>query len=108
MTFRPVSIRDTPPDLNVTMELHGVRATANKLQIERMAEDYLGDAAPDIDLSYNVLVIIGPPDCMCQVFYHKIRLNCWRIVFAFFPKDKLDVSKSILNYEQLLWYVYLI
>ena len=94
MTFRPISIRDHhPPDLKVTMELHGVKLTENKLQIERMAEDSLGDAAPDLDLNYNVLVV-GPPVCMCHVFYHKIRLNCWRIVFAFFPKDKLDVSLS--------------
>ena len=93
MTFRPVSIRDTPPDLDVTMVLyHGLKSTtANKLQIERMAEDSLGDVAPDLDLNYNVLVV-GPPDCMCQVFYHKIESNCWRIVFSFFPKDKLDVS----------------
>ena len=60
------------------------------IQIERMAEDSLGNAAPDLDLNYNVLV--DPPDCMCQVFYYRIRLNCWRIVFTFFPKDQLDVS----------------
>ena len=91
MTFRPISIRDTPPDLKMTMKLHGVRPTANKLQIERMAENSLGNAAPCLDLNYNVFVI-DPPDCICQVFYYKIRVNCWRIVFAFFPKDKLDVS----------------
>ena len=33
----------------------------------------------------------SPADCMCQVFYHKTSLNCWRIVFAFFPKGQLDV-----------------
>ena len=27
-----------------------------------------------------------------QVFYYKMELNCWRIVFAFFPKDQIDVS----------------
>ena len=91
MTFRPISIRDTPPDLKMTMVLHGLRSQPNKLQIERMAEDSLGDAAPSLDLNYNILVV-GPPDCICQVFYYKMRLNRWRIVFAFFPKDKLDVS----------------
>ena len=56
MTFRPVSIRDTPPDLKVAMELHGLRSPPNNLQIERMAEDSLGDAAPNLNLNYNVFV----------------------------------------------------
>ena len=92
-----MSIRDTPPDLNVTMELHGLRLhSANRLSVERMAEYSLGDAAPDLDLNYNVLVV-GPPDCMCQVFYHRIRSNYWRIVFAFFPKNKVDVSQPVTS-----------
>ena len=74
------------------MVLHGLnRSTENKLQIERMAEESLGDAALNLNSISNVLVV-GPPDCMCQVLFYKIELNCWRIVFAFFPKDKSDVS----------------
>ena len=54
MTFRPVSIRDdTPPDLNVTMKLCGLKSKANKLQIVRMAENSLGDAAPDLNFDLS-------------------------------------------------------
>ena len=29
--------------------------------------------------------------CVCQVFYHKEGLNCWKVRFAFFSEHLLDV-----------------
>ena len=29
--------------------------------------------------------------CVCQVFYQKEALNCWRATLAFFPKEHLEV-----------------
>ena len=46
---------------------------------------------------FNVyFVVLSPPDCMCQVFYYKMRPNCWRIVFAFFRDNQLDVSQHVI------------
>ena len=35
---------------------------------------------------------------LCQVFYRKLGTDKWKIIFAFFPKEHLDVS--------LMWYKY--
>lgn len=48
MSFRAVS--DTPPDLNCTVVLDGIKIPANRIQIERMAEPLAAvDTTPDID-----------------------------------------------------------
>ena len=49
----------------------------------------------------------------CEVFYDKQNLNMWKVIFAFFPRNKLDVSyfcfffvcvKHVINsYECRKW-----
>lgn len=36
--------------------------------------------------------------CVCQVFYHKEGLNCWKIMFAFLYEHLLEVKVSNNNY----------
>ena len=33
--------------------------------------------------------------CVCQVFYHRKEVNCWKITFAFFLKHLLNVSNIL-------------
>ena len=34
--------------------------------------------------------------CVCQVFYHREGVNCWKITFAFFSEHLLNVSNIIM------------
>ena len=38
--------------------------------------------------------------CVCQVFYHKERINCWKITFAFIFEHLLEVKVSNYIYMQ--------
>ena len=45
---------------------------------------------------------------VCEVFYEKQNLNVWKVIFALFPRNKLDVSYMyvylyMLSMYQLLW-----
>ena len=65
----------TPPDLHIVATINGIRNSAN-IEIKKEAQ--------------NVV------ECVCQVFYHKLGLNCWKTTLAFFPKEHLMVS--LINY----------
>ena len=36
--------------------------------------------------------------CVCQVFYHKERVNWWKVTLAVCPEDQLDVSYTNEHY----------
>ena len=43
---------------------------------------------------YTYCYLSDTTKCICQVFYRKLSVNCWKIIFAFFPDDKADVSDA--------------
>ena len=65
----------TPPDLTVEATINGLRHCA-KIEIKKEAQ--------------NVV------ECVCQVFYHKVALNHWRVRFAFFPKMHKEVNNGYI------------
>ena len=72
----------TPPDLTVEATINGLRNSA-KIEIKKEAQ--------------NVV------ECVCQVFCHKLGLNWWRAIIAFFPKSKqcLKVTTMTINTPKL-------
>ena len=73
------SVRITPPDLKVEAMLKGVQTEPNIIKFEKEAQ--------------NVV------ECLCQVFFHKIALNHWRAIVAFFPKLYKKVPKLALHFR---------
>ena len=71
MMITAASDKTTPPDLIVEAMLQGVQQP-NVIKFEQEAQ--------------NVV------ECVCQVFYRKKALNRWRAIFAFFPKQYLEVQ----------------
>ena len=70
MTLRATDSKTTPPHLTVEANLKGVQKPAI-VKFEKEAQ--------------NVVEFV------CQVFYHKITLNHWRVRVAFFLKKHLKV-----------------
>ena len=76
MMIKAESDRITPPDLTVVATINGLRNSA-KIEIKKEAQ--------------NVIA------CVCQVFYHKLGLNHWRAIVAFFPKVHKEVTNDSCN-----------
>ena len=71
MTISNANTKITPPDLHIVATINGIKNSAN-IEIKKEAQ--------------NVI------KCVCQVFYHKLGLNCWKATLTFFPKKHLMVS----------------
>ena len=67
MTFRAADPDNSSPDLNVDVQIE----RANVIQLKKKAVK-----------------------CVCQVFHRKEGINCWRVVFAFFPKIYFQEAKN--------------
>ena len=72
-----------------------VRAVPNEIQL------------PDLHLAVNLIgtneqnsitpfefqqSAQNPFLCVCQVFYYKENINCWKAILAFFKEDQLEVK----------------
>ena len=69
--------------------------------------------SPD-DLSFSVTVngikqqtvkIKSSKRFVCQVFYYREEVNCWKIRFAFFLEHLLDVSNKIMPMMTVVIYI---
>ena len=70
MTVTNADLMTTPPDLHLV-------ATISSGTTERT-----------ITLTKEAKYVT---ECVCQVFYHRIEINCWKTTLAFFPKKQLMV-----------------
>ena len=95
MTFRAADSDDSsPPELNVDAMIEGARKP-NVIKLKKKVVK-----------------------CVCQVFHHEEGINCWRVVFAFFPKkycqeaekyylEAIEVNKGIIyTYCMCCWVLY--
>ena len=69
LTVKPISDVVTPPDLMISVNFGVKESDIQTFKIE----------------ARNLV------KCVCQVFYQKEALNCWRATLAFFPKEHLEV-----------------
>ena len=75
MTVRNANPTVTPPDFNIVATINSaVKKTTIKLNKEALS------------------VV----ECVCQVFYRREGINCWKATLAFFPKEQFTVSLVII------------
>ena len=74
MTISNANTKITPPDLHIVATIKGTKKSAT-IEIEKEAQSVI--------------------ECVCQVFYHREGVNCWKATLAFFPNVQLVVSITL-------------
>ena len=77
----------------VTINVELAQAQLNCIHAAKVTciiiDEYKIDTAHSDNLSSPVV---------CQVFYHKLGINHWKVTLAFFTENKMDVSYTIHSY----------